>query len=136
MNNSTCFTLLGCNAGFFGYDAIEHFLCGAAVFLAILWLCKKFPEHSILPNERYWKIALTLVAYVALLAVLWEILECAHDYFNLSILHEHLFNYRLHINALDQPSNLDTMGDISFTLIGALVSLGIYVAARFEKLTS
>lgn len=118
--NTACSKYLGCVSGFFGYDAFEHLFFGIAAALAILWLCARFPKYSIL-HEKRWKAFLTVVAIVALIAVLWEILECAHDYFRIDVLGEHLFNFRLHINTLDQPTNLDTMGDITFSLIGSIV---------------
>ena len=121
MDNATCYKYLGCNAGFFGYDAIQHLFFGAFLLLLVVWLCKKFPAHSIL-QEKHWKSGLMLVAFVALFAFLWELGECAHDAYNVSILHEHLLNYRLHINALDQPSNQDTMGDMFFDVLGAFIA--------------
>jgi hypothetical protein len=120
--NSDCYPYIGCTSGFFGYDAIEHFLFGLTVIWIIVWACGKFPKYSILHKER-WKKRFVLIASIALIAVFWEFLECAHDAFRLDILGEHLYNFRFHINLLDQPSNLDTMGDLAFTLLGAFVAL-------------
>jgi len=58
---------------------------------------------------------------MALVAVCWEILEYLHDAIQLDIFHIHLVDWHLHINNLDQPTNADTMGDITFTLVGAIV---------------
>ena len=123
--NTTCSKFLGCVDGFVGYDAFEHLFFGIAAALVLVWLSKRFPEHSILHSER-WRSALMVVAAIALLAVLWEILECAHDALRVDILHESLRNVSIHVNLLDQPSNLDTMGDLIFSLVGAVV--GFFLA--------
>ncbi|MHB8661036.1 MAG: hypothetical protein ACYC75_03870 [Minisyncoccota bacterium] len=131
--NSACYPYLGCDAGFFGYDALEHFLFGFAAVWIIIWLCKKFPRYSILNAER-WKSGLILVACIALIAVLWEIGECFRDAYLLDIVHEHLINLRLHINYLAQPSNFDTMGDLTFTLLGSLIALPFLRYRWFQNL--
>ena len=120
--NSTCSTYLGCVSGFFGYDAAEHFFFGAMAIWILVALCQKFPAYSILHTE-FWKMALTLVAMVAFFSVLWEIFECGYDAFRISILHQQLLSFRLHIDYLAQPTNFDTMGDISFSLLGGLFAL-------------
>jgi len=119
--NSDCYPYLGCSAGFFGYDAIEHFLFGFTTVWIIVWLCGKFPKYSIL-NEQYWKTALTLVAIFALIGVCWEIIEYSRDSFFINVMHQTLINVRLHTNHLLQPSNSDTMGDLVFGLIGAITA--------------
>ena len=120
--NSACYPYLGCDSGFFGYDALEHFLFGFAVVWIIVWLCKKFPTYSIL-NETCWKSALILVALVVSIEVVWEIGECFRDAYLLDIAHVQLLNFQLHINYLAQPSNFDTMGDMTFNLLGSLLTL-------------
>lgn len=127
--NSACYPYLGCDAGFFGYDALEHFLFGFAAVWIIVWACQQFPRYSIL-NTEFWKSALILIAMVALIAVMWEIGECFRDAYLLDIAHVHLLNLRLHINYLAQPSNFDTMGDLTFTLLGSLLSL---LSVRYQK---
>lgn len=129
-SNYECIKYIGCTSGFFGYDAIEHFLCGLTFALLLAWICRKFPSYSILTDKR-WKNALIIISVVALVAVCWEFLECAHDVFRLDILHQPLFNLKLHINLLDQPTNLDTMGDLAFNVFGSIVAL--FVALRKEK---
>ena len=125
MNNTTCYKYLGCNAGFFGYDAIQHLLFGPFLLFAIIWFCKKFPKYSILQKER-WKNIVILIAIITFVALLWELCEFVHDSYNVTILHERLFNYRLHINSLDQPSNQDTMGDMFFNIFGAVIGIFAY----------
>lgn len=120
--NDMCIKYLGCTSGFFGYDAIEHFLFGISLIWSLIWLFKKYPQYSLL-HTKLWKSVLTLIALVALVSVTWEFIECAHDYFRIDILHQTLFNFRLHINHLDQPTNLDTMGDLAFSLFGSIVAL-------------
>ncbi|MBU6142183.1 hypothetical protein KGO95_03675 [Patescibacteria group bacterium] len=114
--NDKCYPYLGCTSGFFGYDAIEHFLFGVAAVFVLIWLFRS--RFSLFSGVR-WKDILILIALVALLSVFWELFECIHDLFRADILHQSLLDLRLHINQLDQPSNLDTMGDLSFALLGA-----------------
>ncbi len=119
--NSACFKYLGCDESFFGYDALEHFLFGFVAVWIIVWLCEKYPEYSIL-DAVTWKSVLSLMSLVALIAIGWEIGECFRDAFLLDILHTPLVNLRLHINFLSQPSNFDTMGDLSLSLLGSLLA--------------
>ncbi len=118
--NGICSRVLGCIQGFFGYDAYEHILGGIATawIFASLWLLS--PRGSFF-SDTFWKNVLMLVAFSSLVFVGWEILECVHDYFRIEVLHEQLFIFRLHINYLDQPTNLDTMGDITFSLAGSII---------------
>lgn len=120
--NSYCSSYFGCTNEFFGYDAIEHFLFGLTLSSGVIWFCKKFPHHSILQEER-WKKWLFLISFIALISVFWEFLECAYDLIRVDVLGQHLFSFSLHINLLSQPSNLDTMGDIAFTLLGGIIPL-------------
>jgi hypothetical protein len=129
--NATCSKYLGCVTGFAGYDAFEHLFSGVAVALFIVWLCRRYPAYSILPDEP-WKAALVIVAAVALVSVAWEILEFAHDAIRLDLFHEPLRNVRFHINLLDQPSNTDTMGDLSFNLLGAIVGV-LFQSKNFRR---
>jgi hypothetical protein len=117
--NATCSKFLGCVEGFAGYDAFEHLLFGMTAVWTSVYISYRFPKLSILSKGRYKKI-LMLLAFVALVAVFWELIECAHDYFRLDILHEPILSFRFHRNLLDQPTNLDTMGDIAFALFGGL----------------
>jgi hypothetical protein len=122
--NNICYQYLGCNDGFFGYDAVEHLLFGFALVFVFLWLGGVIPRVSLVAGNRM-KTIVTLVAYVALVAVLWEMYECGWDQYRVVVLHETLFSFKLHIDALAQSSNLDTMGDISFSLLGALIASGV-----------
>ncbi len=115
--NSECFKYLGCNVGFFGYDAIIHFLGGAFEVLLVIWLCQKFPRWNILHEDSIWKDIVVLIAAVALLAVGWELWEFSVDHFRMDILHENI----AYPNHMAQPSNSDTMGDFTFGLTGALI---------------
>lgn len=121
-SNNSCLPYVGCSDGFFGYDAIEHFLFGVAIIWVLIWIFERFPKLSLKQPVR-WKNVFTLISTVALISVFWEFGECAHDYFRLDVLHQPLLNLKLHINHLDQPSNLDTMGDFAFALFGAFISV-------------
>ncbi len=125
-NSGVCSPILGCGSGFFGYDAFQHLFSGILIAFTIIWLCIRFPKYSVLHSKR-WKTALTVIAFAALVAVLWEIAECAHDMYRLDILHENILNIKFHINRLDQPTNLDTMGDLCFNIIGSIVGFFIYL---------
>lgn len=131
--NSACYPYLGCDAGFFGYDALEHFLFGFAAVWITVWLCRIFPKHSILAVE-HWKSWLILVAFVMLIAVFWEIGEWFRDAYLLDIAHERLLDLRLHINYLAQPSNFDTMGDLIFTLLGSFLGPPLLFGRWFQNI--
>ena len=50
-NNAYCFRFFGCNAGFFGYDILEHFSGGLFSALAIVRLALRFPRINIFHND-------------------------------------------------------------------------------------
>lgn len=130
--NGRCVALFGCTDGFFGFDAFEHFLSGFALAITIALVFRHFPKVSLFSAEfPRWKQALVLVLSIATIAVLWELVESAHDVFRVAILHQPLYNLRLHIDLLDQPSNLDTMGDMAFNILGAI--LGAFFARYATK---
>ena len=120
MANNRCFQLLGCNIGFFGYDALVHFVSGVTEVILIVWLIGKFPSLSLF-HHRYWKNFLTLVAVVALIGCLWEMAEFGQDHFRMNVLHKNLTTP----NNLDQPNNSDTMGDLVFSIFGATIAASI-----------
>ena len=120
--NGDCSRYLGCVTGFMGYDAFEHFFFGLMFALVIIWSCERFSKQSVLYSE-FWKRALIVIALVVLSGVLWEIIECTHDAIRVNIFHESLHNISLHINLLDQPTNIDTMGDLSSGLSGSIVGI-------------
>jgi hypothetical protein len=119
MNNALCFKYLGCNAGFFGYDAIAHFASGIIEIIFILWLAKKTSRFNFLHNN-FWKSVLILMAIVALIGVGWEILEFVGDHVRMYVFHEDLLRPA---NRLFQPSNSDTVGDLTFGLLGATITI-------------
>jgi len=124
-NAGSCSKYVGCLTGFTGFDAFEHLVFGIAATLFIIWFSERFTRYSVLP-EKIWKKVLVIIALVALLSVAWEIVECIHDAVRLDILHQPLRNIRLQINLLDQPTNLDTMGDLIASFVGSLV--GVFVS--------
>ena len=91
--NNICYTYLGCNDGFFGYDAMEHLLFGFALLTFMLWLGRRFPSFSLIAHTRI-KTIVTLLAYVAFAAVIWEMFECGWDQYRVVILHETLFSFK------------------------------------------
>lgn len=121
-SNNSCYKYIGCVDGFGGYDAIEHFLFGIAIIFILIWIFQKFPKFSVM-QDNVWKNIFILISIVSLISVLWEFTECSYDFFRLEILHQPLFNLKLKINYLAQPSNLDTMGDFTFSLLGSLLTL-------------
>ena len=118
--NNTCDKYLGCVDGFFGYEAFEHILFGITGSIIVMRICALFPKYSILHPQK-WKNILMVVSIVMLVSVFWEMIECAHDVFRVYALHESLLNFRKDVNLLDQPSNLDTMGDLTFAFLGSVV---------------
>ena len=123
--NSDCSPYMGCYDGFSGYDALEHFLFGFAAVWVIVWLCERFPHYSILSTD-YRKSALILVSLVALAAVGWEIVEFLHDVFLFDITSEPSLTLKIHVNLLAQPNNIDTMGDLTLSLLGSLLTLPLW----------
>ena len=59
-----------------------------------------------------------VLAIAALIGVSWEILEFIFDHVRMDIFHVNL----IYPNQMAQASNSDTMGDLSFGLLGALTS--------------
>lgn len=118
MNNKNCFDSLGCNAGFFGFDALVHFLAGFLFIAGVLWYFHKRPKKALL-SDSLGKNIFILLAIVALLGVGWEIFEFSADTVRTVGLHMNLQNP----NHLAQPSDADTMGDLIFEQLGALVSI-------------
>ncbi|MFA6601940.1 MAG: hypothetical protein WCT02_03750 [Candidatus Paceibacterota bacterium] len=112
--NHKCYAFFGCNGGFFGFDAFQHFLSGPMDVALIIWLSRKHEKVNLF-QEKFWKNFLIIVAIVALVAVLWEIIEYGHDEFRMDVLGRNLTSP----NLLDQPTNSDTMGDMTMTLVGA-----------------
>ncbi len=117
MSNDKCYALLGCNIGFFGYDVMVHFISGIMEASLIILLMKKFLSFNLF-HESFWKNLLVVVSLVALIAFSWEFGELCHDQFRVKVLHENLINP----NNLDQPTSNDTMGDMTFSILGATIT--------------
>ena len=118
MANGKCYRFLGCNSGFFGYDAVVHFVSGFMDATLIVWFMKKFPAINLFHNN-FWKNFIVVITLVVFIAFSWEVGEFFHDQFRMKILHEDLIAQ----NRLDQPSNDDTMGDITFSILGAAITV-------------
>ena len=117
ITNDKCYQYLGCNAGFFGYDAVEHFLFGIIVVMLIVWVMRKFKSLSMFQSS-FWKNFLMIITIVTFISFCWEIAEFSHDQYRSKILHENIISP----NIMDQPSNSDTMGDITFAILGSVLS--------------
>lgn len=123
-DNKSCVTFLGCGSGFFGYDALEHFLWGLLVVAFGIAIGNKFPSHNIFHNGSLWKNILLLLGLLALVSVGWELLEYSRDH----ILTRFAFFNKLAFlkpYSLAQPSNVDTMGDLMFDLLGGILGIVI-----------
>jgi hypothetical protein len=127
LSNSLCFPYLGCNVGFFGFDALIHVVGGAFLTTLMLWLGERYEKLNF-PEKDVWKTILVLLAIIALVGVIWEIWEFAVDHFRMLVLHENLI---YPINRLNQATNSDTMGDLTFNFVGALIAIA--VIAIFDK---
>jgi len=126
IDNALCFRYLGCNAGFFGYDAAVHFLAGVFEAVLLVWLCQRFPRFCVLHEDSIRKNILVIVSLVVLLTLGWELWEFSVDHLRMDVLGENLSNP----NVLGQPSGSDTMGDFAFGAVGALV--GALVVKRVD----
>ncbi len=119
MNNSSCLNYLGCNAGFFGYDALVHFTAGIMETAFILWLINKYPNL----NSFQYKFARNLFMFSCLIifiGVFWEFFEFALDHIRMDLLHLDLLHP---INRLYQASNDDTMGDLFFGWLASILAI-------------
>jgi uncharacterized membrane protein YjdF len=118
IENARCFEYLGCNAGFLGYDATVHFFGGVFEAILIVWIGEKYLHLKIL-HDRFWKNALLMVMAVAFFAAVWEIYEFVLDNFA-----AYFFNHVPSLfNELAQPGNGDTVGDMMFGILGAVVGV-------------
>jgi hypothetical protein len=118
-DNDFCPKYLGCTGGFFGFDMLVHFSTGVLEVISIFWLVKRFPKLNIL-HDKFWKNVIILVAFAALIGVVWEFWEFGVDHFRMFILHWDLFYPK---NLLMQASNTDTTGDLVLGLLGALSAI-------------
>jgi hypothetical protein len=118
MDNDTCYRLLGCNIGFFGYDAFVHFFSGVMDVIAFLWVISLMPKLYIL-NDAFWKNVFILVLVAAFVGSLWEVGEFIIDYIKVNFLHINIF---APVNRMYQPTNSDTIGDMSFNMLGAFIA--------------
>lgn len=121
LNNSYCPIYVGCNIGFFGLDAVQHFLSGIIEVSVIIYLAVQYRYFNILIGSFKQNI-LIILSITALIGASWEIIEYFYDIFRTTILNINL----LEPNNLAQPNNYDTMGDISFNLFGAIIMSVIY----------
>ncbi len=120
MANGLCFRTLGCNNGFFGYDALVHFSGGFLEAASIFFLANTYPTISpfVRAEEKYACIK-NFIIFLGMLAVLgygWELIEFIFDQVRMGIFHMQL----LVPNELAQPTNADTMGDIFFGICGGV----------------
>ncbi len=118
--NYNCFKYLGCNVGFFGYDVIVHFFGGLMEAMFLVWLMEKYPKFNIL-SKSFLKNAIIIIAVCVLIGVVWEMYEFGYDHFRMDVLHEDIVQK----NQLLQPTNSDTMGDLTFGLLGAASALAL-----------
>lgn len=131
MTNEKCFSLLGCNVGFFGYDAFIHFINGIMEAAIILWLMIKFSPFYFF-GDNFWKNLLMVIMMVTFISFLWEFGEFFHDQFRIEILHENL----IIPDILDQPTNTDTMGDTTFSILGAVFTFSsLWLLVRKKSVT-
>ena len=113
MDNARCFKYLGCNEGFFGFDAVVHFLAGILYITFVLWLFHRYPKFNIL-HKNFWKNVVILLAISVFTGLCWEIFEFGVDHLRIYVFHQ-----TPSIQYLFQASNSDTMGDLIFGLLGS-----------------
>ena len=117
--NDKCYPIIGCNVGFFGYDAVLHFFSGIIDATAIICFMKAFPKFSLF-HKTFWKNLLIIASLTALISLCWEVGEFSHDQFRMNVLHENLTSPK---NHLDQPSDADTMGDMTFAEVASILAI-------------
>ncbi len=123
MHNDLCFKYLGCNAGFFGYDALVHLTSGIFEAPILIWLYEKYYNIGLfhdLKRHDFLRNLVILIALITLICFGWEMVEFLYDQFRMDILHQTLF-IPGHLNNLVQPSDTDTMGDITFGMLGGII---------------
>ncbi len=119
--NDKCFQILRCNAGFFGYDGLQHLLSGFGIATIVIWLALRFPAHNVL-HAKFWRSFIVIIALVIFVSFIWEMGEMLSDQFSIRILHENI----VVPNNMEQPSNIDTMGDMTFSLVGGVIAIGAF----------
>lgn len=119
--NDRCFSLLGCNIGFFGYDAMIHVMSGGLEALIVIWIFLRFQKLHMF-GSSFWKNFIIIIVTVCLLGIVWELLELASDQYRTKVLDINLTNP----NLLEQPSNIDTTGDMIFSLISASLTVFLF----------
>lgn len=129
MSNDKCYPFLGCNIGFFGYDVLVHFVSGIMEATLIILIMRKFLVINLFHN-CFWKNLLIVISLVLLIAFCWKFGELCHDQFRMKVLHENLITP----NNLDQPTNNDTMGDTTFSLLGATIISFVFRSFMKEKI--
>ena len=122
MANPLCFRIIGCNAGFFGYDSLVHGVSGIAETLTIFWAAERFPRFNVFHSSSLSLSALMVLGIVSLASVSWELIEFFWDTVLVVVPYINLI-------VLNQPSAADTIGDTSLGLFGSIVTLALL--ARF-----
>lgn len=117
IDNVICFKYLGCNANFFGYDAIVHVLAGVVEVLFLLWLTR-YPAWDF-RHVAFLRTLMSLVGMVILASFAWELIEYCADLFRANILGENI----VMPNTKAQATAADTMGDITVSTMGAAWTL-------------
>lgn len=118
-NGSGCFGILGCDAGFFGYDGVVHFFAGLVETVGIVWIIYKHPQYNIF-KKTFLKSSLIVVGIVSLITILWESQEYIADLFEGSTIHTIVY-----LGASAQSGLSDTMGDIILGFFGSVMGVGI-----------
>lgn len=129
IGSGICYSLLGCNSGIGGYDALLHFLAGIMEVALLVRLGYGISSDSIPKN------IITLVSVSSLISILWEILELAHDHVLVGRSIAHLFTL-LRPYTFAQPSNIDTMGDLIATLIASTAAALIILTLQRNRSTN
>lgn len=118
--NSQCLKYLGCNMGFFGFDAVWHFFGGIFIASTIVLIERMFPRLDFFQEDKL-KNYIIFIALVVMIAVGWEMLEFTHDHVLGEIPYVRDIKI-LELQSVAQPSNPDTMGDLFFDIWGGLAA--------------
>lgn len=118
-DNWVC-SAIGCNFGFFGYDTVvQHFTAGILGVVILVWFVHSFLKLNVL-GQGFSRNLLVIAAIVGLVGICWELFEFIQDIIRIKLFSLNNADAAIR-NYLAQPSSADTVGDLTFDVLGGLV---------------
>ncbi len=121
--NNYCPNYFSCTIGFFGFDALQHFFGGIISLFIIGYYSELYPQYSLFHQNKV-KNFVILLSVSIFLAFMFEGGEMVHDAFRFGI--RHIAESVSGHHQLDQPTNLDTMGDMFFHAIASMIVIWFF----------